>query len=62
MVIGTKDEALSSEVFRCWWDPASFDAKDVLSHEHDEDGDGNGISHAHDNDGDHSHDKDATLN
>ena len=54
-VLGTRDEKLSTEVFRCWWDPAAFASDEVLSHEHDEDGDGNGVKHAHDHEGDHSH-------
>lgn len=53
---------MSTEVFRCWWDPAAYEPDAVLTHEHDEDGDGFGTSHAHDNDGDHSHNESAPLN
>ena len=58
-VIGSKDETLSTEVFRCWWDPASFNQNMQLDHTHDEDGDGHGIDHSHVNDGDHSHEESA---
>jgi hypothetical protein len=54
-VLGTKDEKLSTEVFRCWWDPASFTTDEVLSHEHDQNGDGNGVKHAHEHEGEHDH-------